>query len=521
MEILYIGFAYILGLCASALRLPPLVGYLGAGLALAFMGFESEDTLAEIGHFGVLFLLFTVGLHLRIKNILRAEVLGVGSLHLMISTVIFFMISAAFGYSPLASLIIAVMLGFSSTVIAAKALESRRELGAFHGRVAIGILIVQDLVAIVLLAFTGGETPSLWALGLFLLPLVRPLFIRILLSSNLEELELLFGLLLALGGGALFSLAGLSSELGALVMGALLSGHPKADELSEKLWGLKEAFLVGFFLQIGLTGLPSMADLMLAAIFLAFLPVKAILFFLLFTGFRLKSRTAFMSAVSLSSYSEFSLIAGAAAAATGLIPESVVIVFALITTVSYALNAPVIAAADTIWKKYEKRLILLERDVRHPEHEIMSLGNAEFLVIGMGRAGAAAYDYLRNKDLQVVGIDIDPQRIESNIKEGRRALYGDPQDPELWQNIDLSKLKAIMLSIQKPETKIRATKLLRENNFTGEINALTMHDTEHKALSEAGANGVCLPITQAGQRLAQLSTDDRADKGPISLNIEI
>lgn len=505
MDILWVGVAFIFGMLFSRIKLPPLVGYLAAGAALSAYGYESGEALKEIAHLGVLFLLFTVGLHLRLKNIIRTEVLGTGGLHLLMSTIIFTPIALAFGYSPIASLIIAVVLGFSSTVLTAKNLERRGELGAFHGRVAIGILILQDIVAIVLLGLTSGAAPSPWSLALLGLPLIRPAIIKVVALSSEEELKLLFALLLALGGGALFEGLGLSSELGALAAGMLLSGERIADELAKKLWGLKEAFLVGFFLEVGLAGLPTLQEFYLALAALAILPLKALLFFGLMLAFKLRARTSFIATISLTSYSEFTLIAGTVAASGGFIPSGVVVAFALLTAISFALNAPLSTWEERIWQKFESVLVSFERDVRHPDQQTIALGSAEYLVVGMGNAGQAAYDRLKKEEKQVVGMDIDPARIEGNLTEGRRVIYGDMQDIELWNNLDLSNIKSVILAIGTPEAKVNATRYMRKNKYLGTIYALTMRNEEFKALGEAGASAVCLPITQAGRKLAELS----------------
>ena len=307
MEILWLAAAYVLGMAVSRLKLPPLVGFLGAGIVLSFFGFETTDTLHEIGHLGVLFLLFTVGLHLRIKSIIRPEVLGAGGIHLALTAAVFGLIASFFGYGLTESIIIGILLGFSSTVLAAKALEDRGELGAYHARVSIGILILQDIVAIALLALTGGGVPSVWSFALLALPLFRPLILKALVASGHDELQLLFALILAIGGGALFEVVGLSSELGALVAGALISGHKLADELTHKLWGLKEAFLVGFFLEVGLAGLPEYNELIFCLVILALLPLKSVLYFFLLVGFKLRSRNSFLVTTTLTSYSEFTL----------------------------------------------------------------------------------------------------------------------------------------------------------------------------------------------------------------------
>lgn len=514
MDILWIGMAFLFGMLFSRVKLPPLVGYLVAGGVLSAYGYEAGAALHEIAHLGVLFLLFTVGLHLRLKNIIRTEVLGTGSMHLIISSLLFIPVAYGLGYGLTASVIIGLVLSFSSTVLTAKNLERRDELGAFHGRVAIGILILQDMVAIAILGLTSGSAPSPWSLALLGLPLLRPAIIKIVELSSEEELKLLFALMLALGGGTLFEELGLSSELGALAAGMLLSGHDVGEELGKKLWGLKEAFLVGFFLEVGLAGLPELQDFYLALAALAILPVKAVLFFVLMLFFKLRARTSFVATISLTSYSEFTLIAGSVAASAGFIPMGVVVAFALLTAVSFALNAPLSIWEEQLWKKFEGRLLSFERDVKHPDQQIISLGAANFLVVGMETAGQAAYDRLKKDEQHVIGMDIDPARIEQNLAEGRRVIYGDMQDVELWENLDLNEIRAVILASGTPESKVNATKAIRSEGFEGAIYALTMQDEEHLALVDAGASAVCLPITQAGRKLAELSLskdDSRSD----------
>ncbi|MGD8428342.1 MAG: cation:proton antiporter [Balneolaceae bacterium] len=505
MDILWLGVAFLFGIFVSRLKLPPLVGYLAAGAVLSAYGFKTGDSLHQIAHLGVLFLLFTVGLHLRLKNIVRPEVIGTGGIHLLVSTLIFLPVPLVLGYGMMPSIFISLVLGFSSTVLTAKNLERRGELGAFHGRVSIGILIIQDLVAIALLGLATGKAPSPWSLILLGLPLLRPIMAKIIEFSEEDELKLLFVLMLALGGAYLFEGLGLSQELGALVAGMLLSGEKTADDLSKKLWALKEAFLIGFFLEVGLTGLPKMHDFYLALAALAILPIKSMLFFGLMILFKLRARTSFIATVSLTSYSEFTLIAGSVAVSVNIIPSSVLVALALLTAISFAINAPLAIWEEVLWKKMEHVLVKFERDIRHPDQKVISLGSAEYLVVGMGNAGQAAYERLKKDDKHVVGMDIDPARIEYNLGAGRRVIYGDIQDIELWETLDLTNIRSIILAIGTQDAKVNATKYLRSNNYKGLIYALTMHEDDQEALNKAGASAVCLPITQAGQKLAELS----------------
>lgn len=510
MEAIWITVAYALGLLASYAKLPPLVGYLGGGLALYGLGVTGSDLLHDIGHVGVLLLLLTVGLHIRLRSVLRPEVLGAGGAHLVISTVLFTAVGLVFGFGVGAAMLIAVVLSFSSTVLGVKALEARNELEAYQGRIAIGILILQDLVAVGLLALAGLGSPSPWALLLLLVPLVRPLLLNLLAASRHGELLLLYGLLLALGSGALFELVGMSSELGALAAGALLAGHPKADELSEKLWGLREAFLVAFFLEIGLAGFPSAGGMLFVLVLLLLLPLKGILYFFLMTLFELRVRTGFVVGTSLTSYSEFALIASAAMTGAGLIPDSIVVVLALTVVLSFVVGAPLNHAVHSLYSRLESLLLRFERATGHPDEAPRLLGSARSLVLGMGRTGMAAYEALTERGMRPVGLDSDPGKIEWHRREGHRVIYGDAEDPEIWERVDLDRIEVVILSVPDFEARVSAVEGLRKRGFTGVIGTISMYPEEEEPLREAGADLIRHPLSEAGFGLAEQSLELRA-----------
>ena len=505
MTAILLVLAFVSGLIASSLKLPPLVGYLAGGFALFAIGFESTYLLHEIGHIGVLLLLFTIGLHLRIKSVLRPEVLGVGAIHLALSAALFTLVILGLRFGITATVFIAITLGFSSTVLAAKTLEGRGELDSYHGRVAIGILILQDIVAIGLLAFSGLGAPSPFALLLLAIPLARWPLTQLLKASRHDELLLIYGLLLALGAGALFEGVGLSSELGALAAGALLAGTAQADELADKLWGLKEAFLVGFFLEIGLAGFPTFGGLAFALLLVLLLPLKTALFFFLATLFNLRVRNAFMVAVSLTAYSEFALIAGAAAAAGGLIPESSLVVLALAVAFSFVISAPLNRAVHDLYVRLEPTLCRFERDVQHPDETPQILGSARSLVFGMGRTGSSAYANLKENEAHPVGLDSDPTKIEEHRAEGRRVVYGDAEDPDFWENVNLDKLERVILTLPDIEGRMQAVRELRSRDFDGVISTISMYPEEEDSLREAGADIIAHPLSEAGYGLAQQS----------------
>ena len=489
---LWLGFAFALGLFMRLIGLPPLVGYLASGFLLSAYGFDSNPILEQVSHTGVLLLLFSVGLKLRLKSLVRVEVLAGSILHmLLVVGLLLLLLMQTTGLSIQLAFLIAVALSFSSTVVAAKVLEGKRELRAFHGRVAIGILIMQDLVAVAILSLVNGNTPSPWVLGLLGLVVLRPLFYRLLDLSGHGELIVLYGLLLAMVvGGASFEYVGLSSELGALLLGVMFSGHKRATELANAMWGLKEVMLVGFFLQIGLSGHPTLATLQHAVWLNGFLPIKAMLFFFILLLFRLRARTAFLAGLSLATYSEFGLIIANMGARHGWLSDDWMVLLALTVALSFVIAAPLNRHAHTLYAHAEKWLRRFESEQRHPDDEPINLGHSHIVIMGMGRVGTGAYDQLVQHHHRVIGLDSDPGKVERHLKQGRRVLYADAEDPGLWANLNLEGVHAVLLSMPEPLAKLLAIKQLRELNFAGIITATALFSEELELFKKAGADDV-------------------------------
>lgn len=508
MDIVWIGLAFLFGLILNRYHIPPLVGFLLAGIGLSFTSYEPGSMLHEIAHLGVIFLLFTVGLHISLKGILQKEVLGVGLIHLAASTAIFVPVSLFFGLSVEAAVIVSITLGFSSTVLAAKGLETRNELSSYYGRLSIGILIVQDLVAIGIIAYSGGGIPSPWAVVLLGLPLIRPLLSRLLSLVERDELLLLMALSLAIGGSALFEWFNLSGELGALVMGMLLVNDDKSEQLEKKIWGIKEAFLVGFFLEIGLGGFPDTSGFYMIGILLLLLPLKAVLFYGLFIAFKLRARTGFLSTVTLTAYSEFTLIAGAVAASAGIIPSEIIIILGLLTAISYVINSIMVRYEDSIWQRINTFLRHFERDVKHPDHQPVSVGAAEFLVVGLGQTGQAALKHFKENGKAAVGIDINPDRVKEMMDDGCRVIYADAQDAFFWEELDMQKVQSILLAMSgEIYTKVFIIQQLRRKKYSGVIRVLTNNIREDELIQNAGGSPVSIPAVQMGEKMAEISME--------------
>jgi predicted Kef-type K+ transport protein len=514
-----LAVAFACGLLAKLVGLPSLVGFLLAGFALRMAGFEPDQSIESVAHAGVLVLLFSVGLKLRLKSLASADVLCGALLHLLIFGIVLtvlLMLGAAM--SPTVALVVALSLALSSTVVAAKVLEEKRELRAFHGRIAIGILIVQDVVAVSLLSAVTGVAPSWWALVLAVGLIVgTPLIHRLLQWSGHGELVVVFGLTMTLAvGGAAFTTVGLSPELGALLIGAVLASHPSANELSYRLWSLKEVLLVGFFVSIGMAVDPTAKAVLLALLLVALLPVKAALFFALLVRFRLRARSSFLAAVALASFSEFGLIVAKLIHQVGSISDLWLSVISLAAALSFIIAAPLNQMSHQLFERWHGWLLRFERSERHPDDEPISVGSAEVVVFGMGRIGTGAYDYLKSQHARVVGFDSDPAKVERHLGLGRRVVYADAEDPDLWGRLSLDKVRSVMLTLPDLEAKILAVQLLRRDGYRGHITATNVFEAEAPLILGAGCDATFNYFDDAGFGFAKHSWDglnvsERAD----------
>ena len=514
-----LAVAFVGGLLARLAGLPPLVGFLLAGFALRLVGFEPNHALENIAHAGVLILLFSVGLKLRLKTLASADVLCGALLQMIVFGVVLAVILAIFASMSISvALVVALAMSLSSTVVAAKVLEEKRELRAFHGRVAIGILIVQDLVAVSLLSVVSGVSPSWWALVLAAALIAgATVFHRLLNWSGHGELVVVFGLTMTLAvGGAAFGSVGLSPELGALLMGAVVASHPGASELSYRLWSLKEVLLVGFFVSIGMAVQPTADTLAIAVLLVALLPLKAALFFALLVRFRLRARSSFLAAIALASFSEFGLIVAKLMHDVGLISDQWLTVIGLAAALSFIIAAPLNRMSHLLFERWRDWLVQFERPELHPDDKPISVGSAEVVVFGMGRIGTGAYDYLKSQHARVVGFDSDPAKVERHLGAGRRVVYADAEDPDLWARLSLDGVRAVMLALPDPEAKIMAVHLLRGHDYQGFITATNVFEAEAQPILDAGCDATFNYFDDAGFGFAKHSWDalnvsERAD----------
>lgn len=497
MELLCVLSAFLFGLIAQLFKLPALIGYLGAGLALSSIGVRETETLRALSELGVIILLFCVGIHIRLKNLLRPEVLGTGLIHLIIFSALAWLLLEQFLGTGVVSF--AIALGFSSTVVASKGFESTNSLNSFPARVALGVLILQDIVASKIIDHGSGFGWQSWLLILF--PLAA-YFMRIVLNFKLSpEIFLLGGISYALGVGELFHYCGLSVPVGAIFAGISLSSHSQAENIAAKLWSIKEILLIALFLSIGLYGLPDLQSASFIIFFLCLLPIKFSLFFYLFTKFRLRARSSFVAAISLSSYSEFCLVVAYFLEKKGVLSSELVQSSAVLTAISFALCSLLTARQTKLWERFGEFLLRFEKAGHTLDKMPTSLGASDVLIVGMGESGNAAYERAIELGFKPVGIDSDLERVQKRLKSEKRVIHADSQDGSFWSEVHLHRIKAVVICLPDYNSALYAVNCLKKKKFEGEIIALARDSYSEQKLRDAGVKVSVIPMIESGREL--------------------
>jgi len=515
MDAILIAIAFLFGFGAQIVKLPPLVGFLVAGFVLHGFGKEGGEALATISDLGVTLMLFSIGLKLRIRNLTRPEIWGGTSLHTILVVALFApivfglaaLVAGASGIDWKTAVLLAFALSFSSTVFAVKALTDNGDLGAVHGRVAIGVLVMQDILAVLFLTFASGKIPSLWVLAAVPVLLIsRPVLGWLLGRSGRGELLILCGLFLALVVGAkAFDVVGLKADLGALFVGVLVGWHPRASELRKSLNMVTDLLLVGFFLQIGLESSITLQAFGWAALFILLLPLKSLGLFWLLTRFRLRARTSWMATLALSTYSEFGLIVMALGVAQGIVGAEWLVAIALAMSLSLLAASPLNRMAEKIYDPISNRLRRWETRGRHQDDLPVIEKGERIAIFGMGRVGLAAYHALETQfPGRVIGFDRDPTSVQQHCEEERNVLLADATDSDFWERVcPRDDLDLVVLAMPVHSANIHAVQTLRRHNFQGVVAASGMFPHEIRELRALGVDTAFNLYSQAGSNFAR------------------
>lgn len=514
MDFIWILIAFACGFAAKQMNLPPLIGYLLAGFGMHGVGVTPLDNLQNLADLGITLMLFTIGLKINVSSLLKPTVWAGASLHMaswvMVGTILlkgFALLGIQYieGLSWPALALIAFALSFSSTVCVVKLLEEKSEMKNLHGKLAVGILVMQDIIAVAFLVAATGKTPDIYALALVLLWPAKIILDRIIDKAGHGELLPLVGIALALGGYELFNLVNLKGDLGALVFGLLLSQHNKGPELAKSLYTFKDLFLIGFFLSIGFTALPTMDMITPLAVISFILIIKGVMLFHILAALRAPGRSMFLGSMILTNYSEFGLIVAALCVDNGWLAKEWLVIIALAVSISFIFTSIFYEYAHRAYAYMRTYVKHFEREQPAPEYQ-EQLKHAEVLIIGMGRVGRSSYDVLHERlGDKVWGVESDSDKAIRHRNLGRHVIIGDAEDADFWETRELHHIKLIMLAMPSVTDIKDITTQLKLGAYQGHIAAIARYEDERSELIEFGVDNVFNYFVEAGTGFAEES----------------
>ena len=528
-----LALAGVVGFIALVLRQPLIVAFIAVGLlagpsAMGLIGHNGEfiHTLAELG---VSILLFTVGLKLDLKLIRRLgpSALATGMLQVALSALFGGCLAWIAGFDSISALVTGIAMSFSSTIIVVKLLSDKRAIDSLYGKMALGILIIQDVVVIAaMLMMTGlaSSDPSsvssgnYWRLMAQLLGLLifTGVFIRFIATpltamlARAPELMMTFAVAFVALMAAVCEYCGLGKELGGLLAGVALASTPQHNVIASRLSPLRDFLLLFFFVALGVRmDLSNIGTQIVPALVLsAFVLVgKPLLIMLILRIQKYRRRVGFLTGVSLAQVSEFSLIFMAMAATAGLASAQAMTVMTLVGLMTMAFSSYMIIYNTAIFA-FVERVLKFPADDHNPLDDDLAehAGDETYdvIIFGMGRYGTAMARTFMGRGYSVLGVDFDPQTIRDAKQKGIHVIYGDAADPDTPVRIPVDTAKVVILAFHHYMTgpmitDLRRTvaKTLREQGYTGHI-AATSHHLEHDVdLPQHGVDIVLAPYDDA------------------------
>lgn len=498
------------------LKQPLVVGYIFTGILIGPQFLHLLHTTEYIELFskiGITILLFIVGLNLSpnvIKEVGKISFIG-GLGQIILTTLVGYGLSIALGLSSLHAIYVGIALSFSSTIIILKLLSDKGDLPKLYGKISIGFLLVQDIVAIAVLLFvssfagahSGAVSQTIILLfvkaivvGAVLYGISRYLFTHLIHHlAESQELIFLFSISWGLGLASIFYLLGFSIEVGALLAGVTLSVSPFADEMASRLKPLRDFFIVLFFILLG-SGmmLSTIPNIIIPAIVLILFVLigKPLIVFWLINILGYKTKPGFQVGVALAQVSEFSLILATLGLSVGQLDRETVSLITLVALVTIALSSYLILYSDTIYPYLEKLLKGIEFN-RSKKVSVRDKKAHELILVGFDRVGQDFIEAFGKLEKDYVVVDYNPQLIEELKKDGVPFKYGDVEDMEFLQDMQLSEIKMFVSTV--PEFKVSSLliKKIREVNQKAIVIVRAHEIHEAKALYELGATYVVMP----------------------------
>lgn len=520
--------ASIFAILFFKLKQPLFLGYLFAGVFLSLTGLISDySALQELGHIGISLLLFLLGLEMSLREIASvgkpALIVGLGQI--IASFILGYLISVFLGFSPIASFYIGIALTFSSTIIAVRLISEKDDLTSLYGRISVGILLIQDLAAVLILLFLGSIGKGGDFLSDYVLTFVKGglvlLAVWVLSKKTLPKLfemaaknspELLFivSISWALGFSAfLAKFTGFSLEIGGFLAGLSLSGLPEHMQIASKAKPLKDFFLTIFFLVLGsslvvggnIIGIIPVAVIL--AIFVIFIHIFLVM--ILMGGQGYKKRTSFLVATSVSQISEFSLIIAALGVTLGHLKITESILISLVGVITMSVSTFLITNVDSIFEKIKEKLGVFEK--KTIKENAVSVGHKmrdHVILVGCDRTGRQLIRYFELRKLPYVVVDYNPKVFNELTAKNVPVVFGDFNDPEILDVAGIKSANIVISTTSNLSDNLTFLEFMRGFSSHPKTIFTSSNKLDAVALYEKGASYVIVPEMVAGEHIRHL-----------------
>jgi len=522
----------LVGAIAVRLRQPLIVAFIFVGILVgpAALGLvRSHDEIALLAQIGVTVLLFVVGLKLDLHLIRHigpvALATGLGQIGF---TIVFgYLIGLGFGMDHTKAIYIAIALAFSSTIIIVKLLSDKREIDSLHGRIAMGILIVQDIAVVIAMMTVGslhGEMDTgigftfltiigrLAAAAIFVAVFMRLVFPYLLGSlARSQELLLLFGIAWGTALASAGELLGFSKEVGAFLAGFSLASTPYREAISARLTSLRDFLLLFFFIDLGsridLSTLG--AEVYTAVVFSLFVLIgKPLIVMAIMAYLGYRKRTGFMTGLTLAQISEFSIIFMAMSISLGHIEQETLGLVTLVGLVTITLSTYMILYSQPLYEWLVPWLSVFERSDPFRERAVekgrRTGEEAEVIIFGVGRYGGRLVLRLQERGLAVLGVDFDPENVRAMRRKGIPMRFGDAEDLDFPESLPLENVRWVISTLPHPDVNLTLMRALANQDYTGKVAVTAHNEPEGKMLEKAGAHHVLYPFMDAAEFAAEV-----------------
>lgn len=525
---LLLALTTVVTLLIKKLKQPLVVGYILTGIIAGPYLLDilhSQEEMELFSKVGIVFLLFIIGLYLNPKVIREVGktslVTGVGQV--LFTSIVGFVIAVLLGIEVVAAVYVAIALTFSSTIIILKLISDKKDLQKLYAKIAIGFLLVQDIIATIILIVVsvaaGSDQVSLaTTIGLTLLKasglvgllwLANRFVLPKLINQAAQSQELLFLFSLAWGTGfaSLFVLMGFSIEIGALIAGVMLSVTPYANEVASRLKPLRDFFIIIFFILLGSQlVVDNLASLILPAIVLsAFILIgNPIIVILLMNALGYNKKTGFMAGLTVAQISEFSLILATLGFRVGHISQEVVSLITIVGLITIAGSTYLILYAEKIYPRMQGLLEKLELIKRSQKQKGAVGENFHSVVFGYDRVGHYFTAALQQLEESFLVVDFNPSSIELLDKAGLPHRFGDAADVEFLEELPLKKPKIVISTVPDVNTNVLIVRHMLAKNKHAVIIPLAQTTDEAKALYDEGATYVLMPHYLGAEHMARI-----------------